>query len=261
MVVVTIVRRMKNVWFTSDTHFGHLKIPLYSKRRFCLGASELSVAQEIWEKESCRSSRWSPSPESVARMDDYLIDRINECVDKDDILWHLGDFCFWKKSSARQAAKVYRERINCRNLFLIMGNHDLPETSDAFDASYDYREIKVQSKQIVLSHYAHCFWNRSHYGSWMLYGHAHGNAESWLDCNMPGRLSMDVGVDNAFKVLGEYRPFSFREIASIMEVRQGFQIDRSHFTNSKIGVESSSEDETCPSNQKKTLPLKTTSVL
>jgi calcineurin-like phosphoesterase family protein len=169
-------------------------------------------------------------------MDDHLIDRINEYVDKDDILWHLGDFCFWKKSVARHIAKGYRERINCRNLYLVLGNHDLPEIRSVFDASYDYKEIKVHSRDIVLSHYAHCFWNRSHHGSWMLYGHAHGNAENWLDSNMPGRLSMDVGVDNAFRLLGEYRPFSFREISSIMEKRPGFQTDKSNFTSSKAGV-------------------------
>lgn len=250
---------MKNVWFTADTHFGHIKIPLYSRREFCLSESELIIAREIWEKNSCRDSRWSPSSESVDRMDDHFINQINEHVAEDDILWHLGDFCFWK-SGATPAAKSYRERINCRNVFLVMGNHDLPDTRHVFDASYEYREIKVQSKNIVLSHYAHCFWNRSHYGSWMLYGHAHGNAERWLDSHMPGRLSMDVGVDNAFRVLGEYRPFSFREIASIMESRAGFQIDRSLFTTPKIGLESPIEErENCLNRQQNAVRfLKTT---
>jgi len=228
---------MKNVWFTSDTHFGHLKIPLYSKRKFCLSESELSAANEIWEEKSARNSKWTPSHESILRMDEYLIDRINENVGRDDILWHLGDFCFWKKTDAARRARRYRERINCRNVFLVAGNHDIPETREAFDASYDYREIKVQSKDIVMSHYALCFWNKSHYGSWMLYGHAHGTAERWLDVYMSGRLSMDVGVDNAYKILGEYRPFSFREISSIMENRRGFRIDGNDFTTQRSAVE------------------------
>lgn len=257
MVDLTHIGGMKKVWFTSDTHFGHLKIPLYSKREFCLSESELSTAREIWSEGSSRDSRWHPSPESVARMDDHIISKINESVGRDDILWHLGDFCYWKRTNILQTAISYRNRINCRNVFLVFGNHDFPEIMGAFDASYPYREIKVQSKHIVLSHYAHCFWNRSHYGSWMLYGHAHGSAENWLDKNMPGRLSMDVGVDNAYRILGEYRPFSFREVASIMEGRTGFKIDASDFTLPKNEVECISEDErSCP---KSALFSKTTS--
>lgn len=208
--------------------------------------SELSVARQIWEDRSQRRSTWAPSDESLSRMDDHLVDQINKKVAPDDILWHLGDFCFWKRGERFRLAKSYRERIRCRNFFLIAGNHDSPEIKDAFDGYFDYKEIKVHSKNIVLSHYAHCFWNRSHYGSWMLYGHAHGSAEQWLDLNMPGRLSMDVGVDNAFKLLGEYRPFSFREIAEIMEKRAGFHPDKNNFTPLKFKVESCQEvDEAC----------------
>jgi hypothetical protein len=225
---------MKNVWFTADTHFGHLKIPLYARREFCLDKGELAKANAIWQ-DGHRNSDWSPSAESVARMDEKLIENINSCVGRDDILWHLGDFC-WNKSGSAAAAARYLERINCRNVFLVAGNHDAPEMRGSFPACYEYREIKVQSKIVILSHYAHCFWNRSHYGSWMLYGHAHGSAEEWMDVNMPGRLSMDVGVDNAYRILGEYRPFSFPEISSIMKSRRGFQMDKGRFTSPKIAI-------------------------
>lgn len=226
---------MRQVWFTADTHFGHINIPFYAKREFCLDDKELSTARSMWEYNSPKN-KWSPSRESIARMDDHLIGMINKNVKKDDILWHLGDFCFWKKGGLGHIAANYRERINCNNVFLVAGNHDSEDIKSAFTQCYDYREIKVHSKDIVLSHFAHCFWNRSHYGSWMLYGHAHGNAEAWLDENMPGRLSMDVGVDNAFKILGEYRPFSFPEISSIMDSRPGFQVDKNRFTSKKSSV-------------------------
>lgn len=215
---------MKNVWFTSDTHFGHANIALYARRKFCLEPSDLSVAEQIWSGER-QKGRWSPGWESIANMDEHLISMINEYVAEDDILWHLGDFCFWKKN-ARRGASWYRSMIRCKNVYLLVGNHDPKETRDVFDACYDYREAKVNSKEIIMSHYAMCFWNRSHYGSWMLYGHAHGSAEAWLEKNMPGRLSMDVGVDNAFRILGEYRPFSFGEISSIFASRKGFKPDK-----------------------------------
>jgi len=36
---------------------------------------------------------------------------------------------------------------------------------------------------------------------------------------MPGRFSMDVGVDAAFQLFGEYRPFSLDEIENVMSKR------------------------------------------
>jgi len=213
---------MRTVWFTADTHFGHRRIPFYARRLFCLDEAERSFVES-----APRGSRsdWLPSWASVSRMDDHLIRNINECVGRDDILWHLGDFCWGKGRSSGDFARKYRERINCRNVFLVMGNHDSDSVGSVFAECRDYKEIEVQSRTIVLSHYAQCFWNRSHYGSWMLYGHAHGTAEAWLDAAMPGRLSMDVGVDNVAKITGEYRPIRYEEIAGIFSSRKGCQID------------------------------------
>lgn len=214
---------MRTVWFTADTHFGHKRIPLYARRRFCMDEEELA------RLDSCPSMlalpSWTPSWSSVARMDEHLISQINRLVSKDDILWHLGDFCWAKRRDAAAAARRYRERIECRNVNLVMGNHDNEEVAGAFGECHVHKEIKVGKNVIVLSHYAHCFWNRSHYGSWNLYGHAHGTAEEWLDAHMPGRLSMDVGVDNLARLTGEYRPISSDEIAGMFSSRKGCQVD------------------------------------
>jgi calcineurin-like phosphoesterase family protein len=213
---------MKKVWFTADTHFDHRRIPLYAKRKFCLDQEELDRLDE--SPPSTRNT-WAPSWSSVARMNDHIIEQINSRVDQDDILWHLGDFCWGRKGELLASARKFRDRIRCRNVFLVMGNHDSDEIGSAFDACHRYKEIKVGSLNIVLSHYAHCFWNRSHYGSWMLYGHAHGTAEEWLDSHMPGRQSMDVGVDNVARLTGEYRPISSEEIAVLFSSKKGCQID------------------------------------
>lgn len=215
---------MTNVWFTADTHFGHKKIPFYAKRRFCLDDHESSTLDLIWQNKNIESG-WSPSWESIRRMDDYLIKKINDNVAKNDVLWHLGDFCAGRKNEMEAVARKYRDRINCENVFLVAGNHDRNEIRKVFSESYETHDLKIGSKHVVLGHYAQAFWNRSHSKSWMLYGHAHGTAEEWLDAHMPGRLSMDVGVDNIFRVLGEYRPISFPEIESIFRSRSGFHID------------------------------------
>lgn len=213
---------MKKVWFTADTHFGHKRIPFYARRLFCLDERE---RQQLSSLPIGSRSNWVPSAASLARMDDHLIDRINANVGRDDVLWHLGDFCWGKGDSPFVTAKGYRERIKCRNVFLIRGNHDSDSVSNLFREFHDSFELNIGQRHIVMSHYAQCFWNRSHYGSWMLYGHAHGTAEAWLDEHMPGRFSMDVGVDNVARLTGEYRPISYEEIAVLFSSRKGFHVD------------------------------------
>lgn len=219
---------MKKIWFTADTHFSHKKIPLYAKRNFCLNKDEQKTVESIWMDggpNSVKFNRWTPSWESISRMDDYLINKINQSVKKDDILWHLGDYCFSPKSKIEEYAERIRNRINCENLYLIWGNHDNKKIQRFFKETHERCEIIYKQKSIVLSHYAQAVWNKSHYGSWMLYGHSHGTAEEWLDNAMPGRFSMDVGVDNVYKILGEYRPICFEEIQKIFENRKGLSID------------------------------------
>jgi calcineurin-like phosphoesterase family protein len=71
-------------------------------------------------------------------------------------------------------------------------------------------------------------WDQSHRKSWNLYGHSHSGAENKLDQLFPDRKSMDIGVDNAFKILGEYRPFAFSEIQNLMNKKKGHLIGDHH---------------------------------
>lgn len=216
---------MAKTWFTADTHFSHKRIPLYTKRLFCLTKEEQNNLNLTWHENKVHSNRWVPSWESIRKMNDYLINKINEFVGRDDTLWHLGDFCFAKKSDFFESAKKIRDRINCQNINLIWGNHDDKKIASLFNNCYSACEINCHNKLIVLNHYAQAIWHKSHNKSWMLYGHSHSNAEPWLDTVMPGRLSMDVGVDNIYKILGEYRPISFQEIESLFKNRTGISID------------------------------------
>ena len=207
------------IWFTADTHFGHRKIPYYAKRRFCLSGEELDLLDS-------NTHDWNPSWFSVKKMDDVLIENINNHVKEDDVLWHLGDYCCSKNKNPLMQAEKYRKRILCRNVCLVWGNHDNHRIAKFFKSCHERQEINVRGKHIVLSHYAQAVWNKSHNGSWMLYGHSHGSAEKWLDGHMPDRLSLDVGVDNVFNILGEYRPISFEEIYNIFKNRKGISIDK-----------------------------------
>jgi len=42
-------------------------------------------------------------------------------------------------------------------------------------------------------------------------------AEAHLDAVIPNRRSLDVGVDNAYRLLGEWRPFAIDEIITLLK--------------------------------------------
>ena len=59
---------------------------------------------------------------------------------------------------------------------------------------------------IVLFHYAMRVWNASHYGTWHLYGHSHGDLP-----DDETSLSFDVGVD-----CHNFYPLSYSDVTGIM---------------------------------------------
>lgn len=63
--------------------------------------------------------------------------------------------------------------------------------------------------RIWLSHYAHRVWPQSHYGSFHLYGHSHGNLP-----DDERSLSFDVGID----VLNA--PISYNDVVERMKSKK-----------------------------------------
>ena len=184
-------------WYTADLHLGHGNIIQYAKR---------------------------DSLGSIQDHDNAIIDNLNNCVAKKDRLFILGDFCFSKGDYLANVARL-RNRIRCEYITFVLGNHDRRSIKQHFPQCFDYFEQKVDGQLIVMSHYPMAAWNKSHRGSWMLYGHCHTTAEDWLDGAMPTRKSIDVGVDNAKRLLGSYKPFSFDELKDIFHERSGCSID------------------------------------
>lgn len=194
---------------TRIRYFRHGNIAKYSQRPF-LDNDEQALLDS-------GDINFKVSIESIKRMDDALIEGINKTVGENDTLWHLGDFCFASKNEYYQKARELRERINCKHVNIIWGNHDNRVIADLFENNFDLHSIRIGKQLVVLCHYAMAIWDRSHHGSWHLYGHSHSCAENRLDQLFPGRRSMDVGVDNAYKILGEYRPFAFDEIQTCLQ--------------------------------------------
>ena len=158
----------QRIFFTADTHYHHTNI---------VGPS---VSQ--W-KSGYRDFK------NMEMMDDALANNINELIAAEDILFHLGDFSWGERNVI-----WFRERINCKNIYLILGNHDKeirkkPSLQSLFTKVFEFgTEIFIDETRFILCHYALKVWHQWAQGSIHLYGHSHGNLP-------PTGRSMDIGVD------------------------------------------------------------------
>ncbi|KAF3884334.1 MULTISPECIES: metallophosphoesterase family protein [Nostocales] len=173
------------IWFTADTHFGHKNILEYTNRPFS----------------------------SIEEMDETLIENWNSKVSSSDRVYHLGDVGLCSPNKLRKIL----ERLN-GNIYLIRGNHDKSAEAckERFEWIEDYYELTVQDSEesqgkqlIVLLHYAMRVWQASHYGTYHLYGHSHGQLP-----DDPTLLSFDVGVD-----CHNYTPINYDDVKRIMKAK------------------------------------------
>jgi len=177
----------QQVWFTSDTHFGHANIVKYSGRPFA----------------------------DVHEMNEKLVLNWNACVKSGDVVYHLGDFAL---CDVEIATKIVKRLAGQK--YLVLGNHDKALRKDKSFLGHwiwakDMADITVGSQRIVLLHYAMRVWNQSHRGAWQLHGHSHGSLKE-----EPHLLQADVGVD-----CWNQRPVSFEELTTKMATKNYQSID------------------------------------
>ncbi|MCX5657807.1 MAG: metallophosphoesterase family protein [Candidatus Omnitrophica bacterium] len=144
-------------------------------------------------------------------MDEALINNWNNVVQRDDIIYHLGDFCF------KNNFNDYFKRLEGK-IILIKGNHDSVawKHRHEFYAYSDFgREIEIDGQEITLTHFAMRTWNKSHFGAFNLYGHSHSTLP-----DDPNSLSMDVGVDG-----NNFTPISFEQVKERMSHKTFVPID------------------------------------
>lgn len=187
----------ERVFLTADQHVGHANIIEYCGRPF----------------------------HSVEEMDAYVIEAWNETVPPDGIVYHVGDFTL----GSLIHAKATLNELN-GHICVVPGSHDrwlepihcnVPTGLKTGSGHEVWKgeplitvEFETDGKYPVvlnLCHYAMRVWPRSHYGSYLAYGHSHGRLPS------EGR-SMDVGVD----AIG-YHPMQlgkFMEELDLKEVRK-----------------------------------------
>lgn len=160
-------------FFTADLHLGHNNIIKYCNRPFMNWDEQQFF--EIIKTGQVPISELKISEQSTKKMDDQIIQSINDTVGQDDHLVIIGDFCFAKSKDKKEKALKYRRAINCKNVYLIYGNHDDKKIlHDLFTLTADSYTFHVDNEIIFCSHYPCRSWNKKSYGAWMLYGHVHG---------------------------------------------------------------------------------------
>ena len=186
---------MSNIFFTSDTHFGHANIIQFCHRPFS----------------------------STDEMNEALITNWNSVVQPDDTVYHLGDFCF----GTINLWEEIRKRLN-GHIHLILGNHDMKQVknqarmNNLFDSVSFQQQINLDNRSVYLNHYPFlCYggtYRREADAVWQLFGHVHsGPTCKGADTDRLANLfkyQLDVGVDN-FK----YTPVNWDVVKKIIESR------------------------------------------
>ena len=195
----------RKVWITSDTHYGHSNI--------CRGVTSWRLPDGSIPIKKTRDF------DTIEQMNEAIVDGINSVVGQDDILIHLGDFSF----GGFENIQKFRDRIICKEIRLILGNHDTHiennkgDVQELFTSVNHYTRLLYKNKTFVLSHFPISSWDSLNKGHIHLHGHVH------LPTNLrfgKGK-KMDVGFDG-HPTFGVYdmddiiRIMDKREIASDM---------------------------------------------
>jgi calcineurin-like phosphoesterase family protein len=184
-----------DVFIFSDPHYNH--------RNLCRWISN-------WEGESYEKTR---NYYTLEDMNNSILKGINSTVDPDDILICLGDWSF----NGIESAIEFREKIACKTVHLVLGNHDniiAKNTNDVksiFTSVEFYQELNIFSEKFMLMHYPIESWN----GMRKSVCHLHGHMHYYSDKRITGKNRMDVGLDGH----PEFRPYHIMdEIIPILKV-------------------------------------------
>lgn len=158
-------------FYISDLHIGHKNALRFDQRKFS----------------------------TIEEQDAVILANINRVVTPQDNLFLLGDVSWYSPEKTYE----FLSQINCRNLFLITGNHDRwsknSKCKKLFQGIYDLKRIDDNGRIVILCHYPLAVWDQSHRGSYHLYGHVHRNiAENGM--NDTHTILTHSEMKNAFNV-------------------------------------------------------------
>lgn len=175
-------------WFSSDLHLSHNRI--------------------ITEEFSNRPFS------SIEEMNEVIINNMIAPLKKGDDFYFLGDL-----SWSGEATNLWFDKLPRGVRFhWILGNHD-----EKMYKSYEHlctsvsriKEIKIGKTPTTLCHYPMLTWNKSHYDSFMLFGHHHINGHGTLELESKTQGKM-LNVNCEFN---NYKPYSEDDILRIMQAK------------------------------------------
>jgi calcineurin-like phosphoesterase family protein len=212
MVRFDSLNKFDQLWLTSDTHYAHNNI--------CRGTTRWDLSQHGGDN-SVRDF------DTLEEMNDTIIKGINENVKENDVLMHAGDVAF----GGAHRILEFAERVNCKNIILTYGNHDHNIRTKGLHKHYfenvlpaaDTQYIQFKGNNIVVNHYPMAIWHQGHKGAFHAFGHVHGSYAGL------GK-SFDVGIDNVYNAIGEYRPITIDEFLDFCNIREAF-LDSHHNRN------------------------------
>lgn len=166
---------MANLWFTSDTHFGHAAILTF------LAEGPDGIARPI-----------RPEFTSITEMDETLVERWNEVVRPQDKVYHLGDV------TIRKANLPIVRRLNGHKR-LLRGNHDIFRTRDYLAAGFEEISASRVLDGIIFTHIPIHPWSLGRFQG-NVHGHIHERAPF-------GPRYVNISVERT-----GYRPVSLDEV-------------------------------------------------
>lgn len=187
-------KEVNNLFFTSDTHWGHENILLPCGRPF----------------------------KSIEEHDAALVENWNKKVPKNGVVFHLGDVAM---KFEQDRLKEILDSLNGK-IYLIIGNHDvqyLEFLKYRFEAMYWQLGLHIGQHSVLLNHNPFLCYA----GAWkekpkaiQLFGHVHSGQYNVTGIDLPRLQHLfpwqyDVGVD-----ANNFMPISWNEIIEIMQKRR-----------------------------------------
>lgn len=170
---------MRKIFFTSDLHINHYNLIVKVRSQF----------------KNCEEHS------------NTIIKNWNSVVSNEDLVYIIGDVVWDRDFSILNELNGEKK--------VVKGNHDNKQDlqrakSQKYICNWSYYEgFTYENKYIFMCHFPMLSWNRSRHGSFMAYGHCHGNQKfSW------GK-SMDVGVD-----CNNFTPVYIDDFVSKLEHRE-----------------------------------------
>lgn len=153
---------LNDIWFISDTHFGHNNIIKFSDRPF----------------------------ENLQHMTDGLVNNFNACVKSNDVSIWVGDVAFMNENEAQKLVK----RLNGYKI-LVVGNHDIFKKNKrimnlGFDEYHITYNLQFDSTVVAITHYPIDSGNLPK--GWInVHGHLHRNGHHADEIDTPTHINVN----------------------------------------------------------------------